>query len=125
MTIAGPIRGRRGGLGAILGLLVLLGVAARESAAACGPHGAAAAAPHEGSPRAANPPHPLTIHAPFSPFFWGVSRANPPPPFGVHADRAARRHRHYRRLDPPPAARRPGRPRGRPPRPVRQQPQAD
>ena len=43
----------------------------------------------------------------------------------VHADRAAGRHRHHRRPDRPAAARRPGGPRGGPPHPVHQQPQAD
>ena len=47
------------------------------------------------------------------------------PPSRLHADRAAGGHRHHRRPDRPAAARRPGGPRGRPARPVRQQPQAD
>ena len=42
----------------------------------------------------------------------------------LHADRAAGRHRHHRRPDRAAAAGRPGRPRGRPAEPVRQQPQA-
>ena len=44
---------------------------------------------------------------------------------GLHADRAAGRDRDHRGPDRPAAAGRPGGPRGRPPRPVRQQPQAD
>ena len=43
----------------------------------------------------------------------------------VHADRAAGRHRDHRGPDRPAPARGAGGPRGRPPRPVRQQPQAD
>ena len=43
----------------------------------------------------------------------------------LHADRAAGRHRDHRRPDRAAAARRPGGPRGRPPRPVHQQPEAD
>ena len=42
-----------------------------------------------------------------------------------HADRAAGRDRHHRRADRPAAARRAGGPRGGPPCPVRQQPEAD
>ncbi len=42
----------------------------------------------------------------------------------LHADRAAGRHRHHRRPDRPAPARRAGRPRGRPPDPVRQQHEA-
>ena len=43
----------------------------------------------------------------------------------LHADRTAGGHRDHRRPDRPAAARRPGGPRGRPARPVHQQPQAD
>ena len=43
----------------------------------------------------------------------------------LHPDRAAGGHRHHRRPDRPAAAGRAGGPRGGPPRPVRQQPQAD
>ena len=42
-----------------------------------------------------------------------------------HPDRAVGGHRHHRRADRPALARRAGGPRGRPPRPVRQQPEAD
>ena len=42
----------------------------------------------------------------------------------VHPDRTAGGHRHHRRADRPAPARRPGGPRGRPPHPVHQQPQA-
>ncbi len=45
-------------------------------------------------------------------------------PHRLHPDRIARRHRDHRRPDRPVAARRAGRPRSRPPRPVHQQPQA-
>ena len=61
-----------------------------------------------------------------SPFFpvIDLSTRNPHdcPPYGpeawLHADRAAGRHRDHRRPHRPPAAGRPGGPRGRPPRPV-------